>query len=98
MINGKQSAILCLTFNRTTRAFKWSKTRLNGINDLNSRFFLHFGPFSGKNHVWTLENELSYVHGRLNELSYVHKARLAQSVEHKALNLVVAGLSPTVGV
>ena len=28
----------------------------------------------------------------------MHKARLAQSVERKALNLVVVGSSPTVGV
>ena len=27
-----------------------------------------------------------------------HQARLAQSAEHKALNLVVVGSSPTVGV
>jgi hypothetical protein len=32
------------------------------------------------------------------ELGCVHKARLAQSVEHKALNLVVVGSSPMVGV
>jgi hypothetical protein len=32
------------------------------------------------------------------ELSCVHKARLAQSVERKALNLVVVGSSPTVSV
>jgi hypothetical protein len=32
------------------------------------------------------------------ELGCVHKARLAQSVERKALNLVVVGSSPTVGV
>jgi hypothetical protein len=32
------------------------------------------------------------------ELSCVHKVCLAQSVERKALNLVVVGLSPTVGV
>ena len=32
------------------------------------------------------------------ELSYVHKARLAQSIERKALNLVVVGLSPMMGV
>jgi hypothetical protein len=32
------------------------------------------------------------------ELSFVHKSRLAQLVERKALNLVVVGLSPTVGV
>ena len=30
--------------------------------------------------------------------AYVWKARLAQSVERKALNLVVVGSSPTVGV
>jgi hypothetical protein len=32
------------------------------------------------------------------ELDYVYKARLAQLVERKALNLVVVGSSPTVGV
>jgi hypothetical protein len=32
------------------------------------------------------------------ELDCVHKARLAQLVERKALNLVVVGSSPTVGV
>jgi hypothetical protein len=32
------------------------------------------------------------------ELSCLYKARLAQSIERKALNLVVVGSSPTVGV
>jgi hypothetical protein len=32
------------------------------------------------------------------ELCFVHKGRLAQLVERKALNLVVVGSSPTVGV
>jgi hypothetical protein len=32
------------------------------------------------------------------ELGSVHKGRLAQLVERKALNLVVVGSSPTVGV
>ena len=31
------------------------------------------------------------------ELYYVHKTCLAQLVEHKAFNLVVVGLSPTIG-
>jgi hypothetical protein len=32
------------------------------------------------------------------ELDCVHKAILAQLVEHKALNLVVVGSNPTVGI
>ena len=36
--------------------------------------------------------------GRLTELGWVSAARLAQSAERKALNLVVVGSSPTVGV
>jgi hypothetical protein len=32
------------------------------------------------------------------ELDFVHKGRLVQLVERKALNLVVVGSSPTVGV
>ena len=34
----------------------------------------------------------------MNKKGYLSSARLAQSVERKALNLVVVGSSPTVGV
>jgi hypothetical protein len=35
-LNDKQSVILCLAFNRTTRAFKRTKKRIIGLNDINN--------------------------------------------------------------
>ena len=52
-------------------------------------------------HKWTSWRRRGTELGAIDlgaELNFVHKARLAQLVKHKALNLVVVGLSPTVGI
>jgi hypothetical protein len=71
-------------------------------------FNVIFGPFARRHRLWRRVTCCAGTNGRRDtelgaidldaELNCVHKARLAQSVERKALNLVVVGSSPTVGV